>query len=67
MQKDTEPTKESEEKAKLLKEVFYAAKLGESQVDVFIIKFEFWKTIRIHLGLTDFHTILNKKRNKWDY
>ena len=47
MQKDIEPTKESEEEAKLLKEVFYAAKLDESQVDVLIIKFEFWKTIRI--------------------
>ena len=32
---------------KLLKEVFYAAKLHESLVDVLIIKFKFWKTIRI--------------------
>ena len=46
MQRDIEPTKESQEEAKLLKEVFYAAKLDESQVDVFI-KFEFWQTIRI--------------------
>ena len=47
MQKDIESTKETEEEAKLLREVFYAAKLDESQVDVFNIKFEFWKTIRI--------------------
>ena len=47
MQKDIEPTKEPEEEAKLLKEVFYVVKLGESQVDVPIIKFEFWKTIGI--------------------
>ena len=32
---DIEPTKESEEGAKLLKEVFYKEKLDESQVDVF--------------------------------
>ena len=46
LQRGIEPTKESQEEAKLLKEVFYAAKLDESQVDVFI-KFEFWQTIRI--------------------
>ena len=46
-QKDIGPTKESEEEAKLLKELFYAAKLDKSKVDVPIIKFDFWKTIRI--------------------
>ena len=46
-QNDIEPKKESEEEAKLLKEVFYTVKLDESQVDVLINKFELWKTIRI--------------------
>ena len=59
--------KESEEEAKLLKEVFYAAKLDENQVDVLIIKFEFWKQSGYYLGLTDFHTILNQRRDNWDH
>ena len=41
------PTKESEEEAKLLKEVFYTAKVDENQIDVLINKFEFCKTVRI--------------------
>ena len=45
--KDIEPTKESEEVAKLFKELLYTAKLSESQVDDLISKFEFWKTIKI--------------------
>ena len=61
---DIEPTKELEEGAKLLKEVFYKEKLDESQIDVFINKFEFWKTIGILSWIKDLHTILNRKRNK---
>ena len=57
------PTKESEEETKLLKEVFYAAKLDENQVHVLIIKFEFWKTIRILSWINRFlHN--NKSREK---
>ena len=67
MANNIEPIKESEEEAKLLKEVFYAAKLDENQVDVLIIKFEFWKQSGYHLGLTDFHTILNQRRDNWDH
>ena len=67
MANNIEPIKESEEEAKLLKEVFYAAKLDENQVDVLIIKFEFWKQSRYYLGLTDFHTILNQRRDNWDH
>ena len=66
MQKDIEPTKESEE-AKLLKEVFYAAKLDEIQVDVLIIKFEFWKTIRILSWINRFSHNTKQMRNKWDH
>ena len=61
---DIEPTKELEEGVKPLKEVFYKEKLDESQVDVFINEFEFWKTIRILSWIKDLHTILNRKRNK---
>ena len=61
---DIEPTKELEEGAKLLKEVFCKEKLDESQIDVFINKFEFWKTIGILSWIKDLHTILNRKRNK---
>ena len=46
-QKEIVPTKESEEEAKLLKEVFYTAKVDENQIDVLTNKFEFWKTVRI--------------------
>ena len=67
MANNIEPIKESEEEAKLLKEVFYAAKLDENQVDVLIIKFEFWKQSGYYLGLTDFHTILNQGRDNWDH
>ena len=42
-----EPSKESEEEANILKKVFYKGKLDECQADIFINKFEFWKTIRI--------------------
>ena len=63
MQKDIEPTKESEEEVKLLKEVFYAAKLDECQVDVLIIKFEFWKTIRILSWINRFsHNTKSKEK-----
>ena len=67
MANNIEPIKESEEEAKLLKEVFYAAKLDENQVDVLIIKFEFWKQSGYYLGLADFHTILNQRRDNWDH
>ena len=46
-QKEIVPTKKSEEEAKLLKEIFYTAKVDENQIDVLINKFEFWKTVRI--------------------
>ena len=63
IQKDIEPTKESEEEAELLKEVFYAAKLNESQVDVLIIKFEFWKTIMILSWINRFsHNTKSKEK-----
>ena len=63
MQKDIEPTKESEEEVKLLKEVFYASKLDESEAHVIIIKFEFWKTIRIPSWINRFsHSTKSKEK-----
>ena len=67
MPNNIHPVKESEEGAQLLKEVFYAANLDENQVDVLIIKFEFWKQSGYYLGLTDFHTILNQRKDNCDH
>ena len=64
IQKDIEFTKESEEEVKLLNEVFYAAKLDESQVDVLIIKSEFWKTIRILSLINRFSDNTKSKEGK---
>ena len=65
MQKEIEPTTESEEELKLLKEVFYTAQLDESQVDVLIIKFEFWKIIRILSWINRFsHNTKSKEKQK---
>ena len=65
MQKVIEPTTESEEESKLLKEVFYTAQLDESQVDVLIIKFEFWKIIKILSWINRFsHNTKSKEKQK---
>ena len=63
-QKDQSPQKEVKEEAKLLKEVFYTAKLDKSQVDFFINNFEFQKTIKILFWINIFSHYTKSKRKQ---